>query len=514
MSARARLVPLLMCLLLALPTAARTGRAAAEADAAPTAQADAAAADLTRQCTLEASFPSRLTRLTDGDLESAQRFEAGESVSVSWTEDVPVAAVYFAFYREIAPFTVLQYDAAGALLSEHAPGPLWNNVVEPLPDARRVTIRAEAELAFSAVTAYGEGTIPDYLPFAPTPEKADYLLVAMHPDDDVLFLGGVIPIYGAQQGREGVALYMASRVRVRVNEAMAGAWTMGLRTQPVFGGFPDIPPEYRAQFENTFRSADVVRYLVRQMRRYRPEVVVSQDVNGEYGHWQHALLAKAVLEAAPLAADAEYDPESAAQYGVWQVKKVYLHLYGEGRITLPVTEPLSAFGGRTAVEVAQEAFACHQSQLPSRHAVTNEGIYSLSDFGLAYTAVGADTPGVNDMFEHIDPAVLSGGATPTPEPSPTPSPAPTAAPTAEPAPAPSATPAADGRTPGPDPALPAAGDGAPGGTGALPMLLLCLAAAAAALLAALLLLRRRERRGRRRRPGRGGRKNHPRGGAA
>lgn len=514
MSARARLVPLLMCLLLTLPAAVRTGRAAAEADAAPTAQAGAAAADLTRQCTLEASFPSRLTRLTDGDLESAQRFEAGESVSVSWTEDVPVAAVYFAFYREIAPFTVLQYDAAGALLSEHAPGPLWNNVVEPLPDARRVTIRAEAELAFSAVTAYGEGTIPDYLPFAPTPEKADYLLVAMHPDDDVLFLGGVIPIYGAQQGREGVALYMASRVRVRVNEAMAGAWTMGLRTQPVFGGFPDIPPEYRAQFENTFRSADVVRYLVRQMRRYRPEVVVSQDVNGEYGHWQHALLAKAVLEAAPLAVDAEYDPESAAQYGVWQVKKVYLHLYGEGRITLPVTEPLSAFGGRTAVEVAQEAFACHQSQLPSRHAVTNEGIYSLSDFGLAYTAVGADTPGVNDMFEHIDPAVLSGGATPTPEPSPTPSPAPTAAPTAEPAPAPSATPAADGRTPGPDPALPAAGDGAPGGTGALPMLLLCLAAAAAALLAVLLLLRRRERRGRRRRPGRGGRKNHPRGGAA
>ena len=494
MSARARLVPLLMCLLLALP-AARTERAAAEADAAPTAQAGAAAADLTRQCTLEASFPSRLTRLTDGDLESAQRFEAGESVSVSWTEDVPVAAVYFAFYREIAPFTVLQYDAAGALLSEHAPGPLWNNVVEPLPDARRVTIRAEAELAFSAVTAYGEGTIPDYLPFEPTPEKADYLLVAMHPDDDVLFLGGVIPIYGAQQGREGVALYMASRVRVRVNEAMAGAWTMGLRTQPVFGGFPDIPPEYRAQFENTFRSADVVRYLVRQMRRYRPEVVVSQDVNGEYGHWQHALLAKAVLEAAPLAADAEYDPESAAQYGVWQVKKVYLHLYGEGRITLPVTEPLSAFGGRTAVEVAQEAFACHQSQLPSRHAVTNEGIYSLSDFGLAYTAVGADTPGVNDMFEHIDPAVLSGGATPTPEPSPTPA-APTAAPTAcarafgnpgggWPRPAPRRR--RRGRRAGRDGGLPAAACLRPGGGAA------CRALRSAA-----------ERRGRRRRPGRGG----------
>ena len=144
----------------------------------------------------------------------------------------------------------------------------------------------------------------------------------MHPDDDALFLGAVIPIYGAEQGREGAAVYLASRVRQRVDEALRGAWTMGLRAQPVFGGFPDIPNEYRSQFENTFRSADVVQYLVRQMRRLKPEVVVSQDLNGEYGHWQHVLLANAVLEAAPLAADAAYDPESAEQYGAWEVKKV------------------------------------------------------------------------------------------------------------------------------------------------------------------------------------------------
>ena len=72
------------------------------------------------------------------------------------------------------------------------------------------------------------------------------------------------------------------------------------------------------------------------------------------------------------------------------------------------------------VEIAAAAFQCHQSQMPSRHSVSNEGVYSLSDFGLAYTAVGPDTPGVNDPFEHIDPATIHGVGTPattqTPEP--------------------------------------------------------------------------------------------------
>lgn len=485
-------LPLALFALLVL-SALTPGAAAQEEDAA--AQAGAAE-ELTAQCTLTASFVSRLTRLTDGDKESAQRIAAGESVTISWTEEVPVEAVYLSFYYAPAAYTVIQRDAAGATLAEEAGTLLWNEVIEPVSGAQSVTIVAgEEEIALGTLAAYGAGAVADYLPWRSAPEKADYLLVAMHPDDDALFLGGVIPIYGAEQGREGAAVYLASRVRQRVDEALRGAWTMGLRAQPVFGGFPDIPNEYRSQFENTFRSADVVQYLVRQMRRLKPEVVVSQDLNGEYGHWQHVLLANAVLEAAPLAADAAYDPESAEQYGAWEVKKVYLHLYAENRIQLPVTEPLAAFGGRTAVEVAAEAFACHESQLPSRHAVTNEGIYSLSDFGLAYTTVGADTPGVNDMFEHIDPAVLHTAATPEP----TATPAETAAPTATPAPAETAEPTATpGATPEATPAPPAAAQ-TDGTDGLLPALLIGLIALVLAALAVLAVRQRRARRRNRRR---------------
>ena len=490
-------------------TAAGQGRKAESGSSDPDGQAAAGPAEnLTAQCTLTADFTSSLSRLTDADKESARRIPAGKSVTISWPEGTKVAAVYASFYFDPLPYTVSQHDAAGTLLAETDGTLLWNNVIVPVEGARSVTIRAGAEeIALCSLYAYGPGTIPNYHPWQPTPEKADYLLIAMHPDDDTLFLGAVIPVFGAQQGREGVMLYMASRVRERRDEAMNGAWTMGLRSLPVFGGFPDIPPEYRAQFENDFRRADVVRYLVRQMRKYRPEVVVSQDLNGEYGHWQHVILSNAVLEAAPLAADASYDPASAEQYGVWTVKKVYLHLYAENRLQIPVTEPLASFDGKTAVQIAAEAFACHVSQLPSRHAVTNEGIYSLSDFGLAYSTVGQDTPGVNDLFENIDPAVLRTAATPAPEgtivptqePAPTPTPEP-AAPAAEPTPAQEP---ADAPTAEPVPARePAAAEPDGGGSGWLLAALIALVV----LLVVLLVMRQISAARRRRRPRAGRRK--------
>ena len=84
------------------------GAAAQEEDAA--AQAGTAE-ELTAQCTLTASFVSRLTRLTDGDKESAQRIGAGESVTISWTEEVPVEAVYLSFYYAPAAYTCLLYTS-------------------------------------------------------------------------------------------------------------------------------------------------------------------------------------------------------------------------------------------------------------------------------------------------------------------------------------------------------------------------------------------------------------------
>ena len=425
------------------------------------------AVNLTRQCTLSSDLKTTAYtwRLTDNDLHSSQIFEAGERVSLSWADSVPVKAIWLAFKDYPDAYHIQQFNAEGALIRED-PG-FWfvNHTVFPEEETRSVTVVPDSQINLCSLYAFGEGDVPNYHPWEPTAAKLDYLIVAMHPDDDVLFMSAIIPLYTVEQGREGTIFYTATRERVRKDEAQNGAWIMGLRKAPILGTFPDIGPSYYQKYKNSFQQKDVVKFLVGLFRQYRPEVVFSHDLNGEYGHWQHKLLAHAVQEAVPLAADPAYDAESAEKYGTWEIKKLYLHLYAENPIHLPATKPIEAYGGLTPVEIATAAFQCHQSQLPSRHAVLNEGVYSMSDFGLAYTTVGLDTPEVNDPFEHIDPTSLHSYSTPTPEPTatPTPTPAPTetAAPTATPmnTPAPTDTPApADTALPSDTPA-PAAAEG-------------------------------------------------------
>lgn len=282
------------------------------------------AEDLTDRCKVELDSVGRLVSALDGDTQTACTVYANRSMTVSWTDDVPAASVFLAFSGNLTPYSILQYDADGTLLSEEAGPCVWNHLVKPMEATRRLTVRAGAEnVRINTLAVFGEGEVPNYHPWAPTPEKLDYLLVAMHPDDDILFLGGVIPIYGAEQGREGTALYMASRERRRVDEAMNGAWTMGLRNEPLFGGFRDIAGAMRSQYPHEFLDYQVAYYLVEQIRKYRPEVVVTQDLEGEYGHWQHRVMAKAVLEAVQHANDPTYHAASAKTYGTWEVKKLY-----------------------------------------------------------------------------------------------------------------------------------------------------------------------------------------------
>ena len=392
------------------------------------------AENLSRQCKYTGDFIVYAERLTDDDFDTAQRINKGKTLSIQWSDSVPVASVLISFYYEPVAYTVMQFNGAGEMLSEEPGVLLYNELIETLSETRKVSIRAEADnCALCSLYAYGEGDVPDYHAFAPTAEKADYMTFAMHPDDDVLFLGAVYPLYDAERGLTGVSMIMSTKLpeklqRQRRQEDLNSSWILGLKTQPVFGGFPDIPQDYYKKFHHTFTTDDVTRYAVTQIRKYRPEVVVTQDLNGEYGHWQHKVLSEGVLAAVSLAADPAYQPKGYPQSEPWEVKKLYIHLYAENKLTLDVNHPIEALDGRTAFESAKDAFQCHLSQIKkdNHHVSTTE--YSIAEFGLAYTTVGEDTPGVNDMFENVDPYTLS--VTPIPEPTAVPTPEPT--PTAEP----------------------------------------------------------------------------------
>ena len=406
------------------------------------------AKNLSKRCKYSGDFSVHAERLKGSDFDTAQRVNKGKTISVEWDDSVPVASVFLSFYYAPVAYTVFQYDRSGRMLSEEPGVLLYNALVETLSDTRKVSIRADEDnCAFCSLYAYGTGEVADYHPFVPTVDKTDYMTFAMHPDDDVLFLGAVYPIYEAERRMTGVSIIMSTKLpegfqRMRRQEDLNSSWALGLRTQPIFGGFPDIPTYLYDKFHHTFTTNDVTRYAVTQIRKYKPEIVVTQDLNGEYGHWQHKVLAKGVLDAIPLAADPTYQPKGYPESEPWQVKKLYIHLYTENKLTLDVNSPITALGGKTAYEAALDAFQYHVSQVKkdNHHVSTTE--YSIAEFGLAYTAVGDDTPGVNDMFEHIDPYTLS--VTPTPEPTsvPTPEPTPTSEPTEEPALQPTAEPTA------------------------------------------------------------------------
>ena len=139
-----------------------------------------------------------------------------------------------------------------------------------------------------------------------------------------------------------------------------------------------------------------------------PYVIVTHDLKGEYGHGGHQAIADTVCRAVSFAADPASFPDSAKAYGAWQVKKCYLHLYGEGQIRLNWHLPLTRFGGRDSLTVATEALAMHRSQVAHGWAMEDGGEMDNSVFGLYFTAVGPDERG-DDLFEHISVGTAAAG---------------------------------------------------------------------------------------------------------
>ena len=88
-------------------------------------------------------------------------------------------------------------------------------------------------------------------------------------------------------------------------------------------------------------------------------------------------------------------------YGNWQLKKLYLHNQDDNMITLDYNQPLDFFGGKTAMEVAQEAYAMQSYQRKSVPQLRTDGFYNGAVYGLAYSNVGEDTVG-GDMFENLE----------------------------------------------------------------------------------------------------------------
>ncbi len=365
-----------------------------------------------------AEEPAALTKQCSFQLEPKGRFSAREVRDDNYRTYSPVgkghSLVIRAGGRELGSVTLRFYDRATATevwaecAGEWVPaGKAGTHLSEwvALPEgttAVRLTNTARARMFLAEVDVYGPGERPADSPQWVDLERADLLVAACHPDDELLWLGGLLPTYAGERGYAVQVVYAVSSTPERRLELLDGLWHCGVTGYPAFLGMRDVYSKTLAGAYKKWNKNTLVSRCTTLLRRLRPLVVVTHDFAGEYGHGGHRAVADAVAVSLGKAADPAYAPAEAERLGTWQVRKCYMHLYGEGRIRLDWHRPLGAFGGKDGMTVAREAMAMHRSQTKHGWAIEEGGDYDNTLFGLYHTEVGPDEAG-DDLFEHIRP---------------------------------------------------------------------------------------------------------------
>lgn len=374
-----------------------------------------AARDITNECRLNMEMcENSVFSMRDRNIESV--CTAGKQVDpvVSVTVgDTPCAGAYVDFGFNIFPIEAqVKRDGMWVKIGENTQSDYAQSYIafETVPAGGRFRLVFKSEgayrvLAIRELYLFSEGEKSDIVhEWQPSVEKADLMVLSAHPDDEVLWFGGTLPYYAGEKGLNVVVSYMTCGNSCRRIELLDGIWHCGVRTYPDIGSYRDKKPDKigNMYYEWGGRGA-VYENLVARVRRFKPEVIVTHALDGEYGHPAHLVCSDAMLKVVEMAALPEVYPESAKRYGVWQVKKLYLHKGAENVNTMNWRLPLSAFGGKTGYDVAVEAYDYYitQPHKPGYYVVADENHkHNSFIYTLAYSAVGQDVLG-GDFFENI-----------------------------------------------------------------------------------------------------------------
>ena len=370
--------------------------------------------------------------LFDNNTNTYTKALAENEIQLSCEEGI--GAVYIKFDRIPTEWTLINGDTKESVtcgsygfLHEYVDvKALWGSVPQNL------VLSFEEGTVIADVFGFTEGDLPSWVQtWEPPCEVADLLLISSHSDDEQLFFLGVLPYYAGELGMKVQVAYVIQHFEVngvqnhqRPHEQLDGLWTVGVRNYPVMSDFPDLYAQSKnrkeafTQAEKVFEAAgvtydDFISYMTQCIRRFKPSVIVSHDLDGEYGHGTHVLVAAALTEAIESSKDASKYPESATKYGTWEIQKLYLHLYEENAIVMNYDLPLEAFDGKTAYQVSCDGFACHKSQHwtwfykwiygSEENPYTKASqikTYSPCKYGLYHTTVGTDVVG-GDFFENV-----------------------------------------------------------------------------------------------------------------
>lgn len=252
------------------------------------------------------------------------------------------------------------------------------------------------------ITVLTPGRLPDWVQvWQEAPSKIDLMLLSTHPDDELLWFGGLLPTYAGEQKKNVLVVCGVHRSNYRKIELLDALWYCGVRSYPVFLGLEDMLNGSRDDVLTAWGRQQTIRQVAALYRQYRPDVVMLQDVNGEYGHSVHQAFSYVGRKGVALAADAEETAQYDPGHDAWAIPKVYVHLWEENQLQMDWNQPLSAFRGRSAMDVAEEALRYHASQTANGWSMARTKQWDNSLFGLYWTTVGLDEK-KDDLFEHIE----------------------------------------------------------------------------------------------------------------
>ncbi len=381
------------------------------------------AEDLTDSLTVKVvDQPGKIKSITDGKYttfwESSNRKEPWVVIS----SEKPIYGLYLCFQKMPDSFVIQKENADGWVTVAEGGSPRFHHAFFELNGLKKIrilsTVTKKNTMGFNEIHAFGQGEVPDWVQRWEEPSgKTDILFLATHPDDDILFLGSAITWYAAEKQKDITVAYLTISNTTRRSEALNGLWKLGVRVYPEFGPFSDKysnPSKIEQAYKDMGGQDKVLAWVTELYRKYKPEVVVTQDIKGEYGHPQHEMMVDAAIKCWDKAADGAAFADSAAAYGAWEVKKLYLHLYGDETESTAFNwnTPMESMGGRTANEVAEDAFTCHVTQAGKGNkfngvrvpfSVAEYGVkrYPNNRFGLYASRVGQDA-GHEDFLEHVD----------------------------------------------------------------------------------------------------------------
>ena len=358
--------------------------------------AETEAPDLTSRCTISLTGTSNVKNLRDHYFKTYVECKGKKDPALKITSPEPVYGLYLCF-RSMPAYEV-QVDRGSG----------WETVYEGSPDLLHAFFELDGvtssrvlgvaskpiTMGFNEVTVFGAGKIPEWVQrWEPTPEKTDLLFVIGDPDEELLFLGGAIPVYAVENGHSAAVACVAYDNPSRRSELLNSLWSMGYRSYPIIGSI--ARPNKKATDKKN------ISFIIDTVQKCRPEVIVTMDEKGEGGNAYRKLAAELCKYAFDKAAEGENG---------WQAKKLYLHLYGNDPTVLDWTQPLESQKGLDGIGSARYASLYYKTQDNTKKDVLREGVkYPNNTFGLYKSLVGEDVE-KNDFLENIPESDLTPAA--------------------------------------------------------------------------------------------------------